>query len=491
MDTIIVSKFIKTLSVAEGPPTGSEQAQLHERESDRPPSDIFKTGTELMYGGQGKNTNNFNLMPVNAQRNDETSDIKLDNVTNTNEGLDQPRLGETNAEVTGEEKRKLRTQNKKRKQRLRAAQVPQNQWTSHTGQVAYESTPLPRARGTYRNSMCPTGRALNHPAADTLREWATFGCPTRTGRNWTREEMWEAVERGPHRSATTPEALTHFAEEIKEKLRTNQARLVPWDDIKDNPPAQLKISPITAIPHKSKAFRSILDLSFRLRLKNGGVLAAVNNTTVKSAPKGAIDQIGECLSRIVHAFAEASEDAKIFMAKWDNKDGFWRMDCRKGKEWNFAYVLPQPEGTPVMIVVATSLQMGWVESPPYFCAATEMARDIATEYTDMSVGSIPDHKFTGYTVGGESYSDLPQDHTRHTFRSMIEVYVDDFMSLVIPVSQLQLVHTAAAVMTGIHDVFSANNDDNGDDHISEKKLKKLEGQYSTIKTLLGFDFDGK
>jgi len=149
--------------------------------------------------------------------------------------------------------------------------------------------------------MCPTVRALNHPAADILREWAMLGCPTRTGCNWTREEMWEAVERGPHRSATTPEALTHFAEEI---------RIVPWDDIKDNPPAQLKISPIAAIPHKSKAFRSILDFSFRLRLKNGGVLVAVNDTTVKSTPKGAIDQIGECLSRIVHAFAEASEDAK-------------------------------------------------------------------------------------------------------------------------------------------------------------------------------------
>jgi len=127
--------------------------------------------------------------------------------------------------------------------------------------------------------------------------------------------LWEAVERGPHRSATTPEAIEHFAEEIKEKLRTNQARLVPWDDIKDNPPLQLKISLIAAIPHKSKAFRSILDLSFRLRLKNGGVLAAVNDTTIKSTPKGAIDQLGECLSRIVHAFAEASEDAKIFMAK--------------------------------------------------------------------------------------------------------------------------------------------------------------------------------
>jgi hypothetical protein len=54
MDTVIVSKFIKTLEVAEGLPTGPEQAKIHKRESDRPPSDIFKTRTELMYGGQGK-----------------------------------------------------------------------------------------------------------------------------------------------------------------------------------------------------------------------------------------------------------------------------------------------------------------------------------------------------------------------------------------------------------------------------------------------------
>ncbi len=55
---------------------------------------------------------------------------------------------------------------------------------------------------------------------------------------------------------------------------------------------------------------------------------------------------------------------------------------------------------------------------------------------------------------------------------MIEVYVNNFMSLVIPISKLQLVHTAAAVMTGIHDVFPPNDGDDGDDPISEKKLKK-------------------
>jgi hypothetical protein len=67
-----------------------------------------------------------------------------------------------------------------------------------------------------------------------------------------------------------PEAIAHFAEEAAEKVHTNQALIVAWDDIKDNPPRELKISPIAAIPHKSTVFCSILDLSFQLKLKNGG-----------------------------------------------------------------------------------------------------------------------------------------------------------------------------------------------------------------------------
>jgi hypothetical protein len=45
-------------------------------------------------------------------------------------------------------------------------------------------------------------------------------------------------------------------------------------------------------------------------------------------------------------------------------------------------------------------------------------------------------------------------------------------------------------MTGIQDIFLANIVDSNHS-ISEKKLKKGEGVYSTIKTLLRFDFDGK
>ncbi len=44
-------------------------------------------------------------------------------------------------------------------------------------------------------------------------------------------------------------------------------------------------------------------------------------------------------------------------------------------------------------------------------------------------------------------------------------------------------------MTGIHAVFPADEIDSTDP-ISEKKLKQLDGEYSTTKTILGFDFYG-
>jgi hypothetical protein len=219
--------------------------------------------------------------------------------------------------------------------------------------------------------------------------------------------MWQAVARGPHQSSLSPEAIAHFTIESKGKVRVGQAKLVIWDNIKDNPPLQLKVSPIAAIPHKSKAFHSILDLSFCLCLINGGVLDYVNNAMVKMAPQGALDQLGHALSRIIHAFAKVDDDAKIFMAKWDIKDGFWQMDSKAGEEYNFAYVLPQEEGKPTTLVVPTSLQMGWVESPPYFCAATETARNITSNYCDTPVGSLPNHKFIKHVKGNKETCTLP------------------------------------------------------------------------------------
>jgi hypothetical protein len=178
------------------------------------------------------------------------------------------------------------------------------------------------------------------------------------------------------------------------------------------------------------------------------------------------------------------------MAKCDVKDRFWRMCCEDGKQWNFTYVLPQPEGNPIRLVVSTSLQMGWVESPPYFCLASKMARDIAEVYTNTPVGSLPPHKFMHHTCGDAEASKLPKtSHTPTMLRYRLEVYMDAFMSVVISTSQEQLNLVATAVLTKIHNIFPSNIT-NKDNPISEIKIIKGEGQYSTLKILLGFNFDG-
>ena len=88
-----------------------------------------------------------------------------------------------------------------------------------------------------------------------------------------------------------------------------------------------------------------------------GKVPLVNNNSTKTAPAAAIDQIGHSLHCLLHAFAKAPEEANIFLAKFDMKDGFWQMICKAGKEWNFVYVMSQPNSDPVWLVAPTSLQM--------------------------------------------------------------------------------------------------------------------------------------
>ena len=64
MDTIIANKFIRTLAVGEEPLKEIPVQAQGQQKGDSQPTDIFKTRMELMYGGQGKNTNNISLTSV-------------------------------------------------------------------------------------------------------------------------------------------------------------------------------------------------------------------------------------------------------------------------------------------------------------------------------------------------------------------------------------------------------------------------------------------
>jgi len=225
--------------------------------------------------------------------------------------------------------------------------------------------------------MNPSGPALDHPAAPLLADYVKYGCPVDCGPNWTREQIEEALDYGAHPTAKIPEALECLIKEAEEKEKEGFVHILRWGDIKDTVHPLFKLSPMAMIPHKSRLFRAILDLSFYLRRK-GAQYQSVNATTKKMAPNEAMDQLGKALQRIIVKLADAQEeDRELFFAKLDIKDGFWRMIVGDDDAWNFCYAIPNLDPAAsrddICIDVPNSLQMGWCESPPFFCAASETA----------------------------------------------------------------------------------------------------------------------
>jgi hypothetical protein len=174
-------------------------------------------------------------------------------------GLNPPEL-KTGERIDGSTKRQLRRENKAKRIEKQERQEETSYWSKYKGDFV-----LPEQKEGLKEwvgELCPSNLALHHPAAATLLKYATGGCPANTGKLWTKEEMQATIDRGPHVSALDPEAVEQLEIEVADKVKKGQAWLVLWDDIKKNPPKELKISPIAMIPHKSRKFRAILDLSF-------------------------------------------------------------------------------------------------------------------------------------------------------------------------------------------------------------------------------------
>ena len=111
MDTAIANKFIKTLSVAEVPSQGCVQVPGQDTKDNTPPTDTFKVGTELMYGGQGKlmSTTNLTLITDNSRAFEgDITDQKTISIWPAVEGLAPPTLEDTNEEITGDDRKRLR-----------------------------------------------------------------------------------------------------------------------------------------------------------------------------------------------------------------------------------------------------------------------------------------------------------------------------------------------------------------------------------------------
>jgi hypothetical protein len=233
------------------------------------------------------------------------------------------------------------------------------------------------------------------------------------------------VERGPHPMTRTPESIALFVEDIEYQIKAGFCRVFPWEELKRCLPANLKISPVGVVPQVGRRGQIILDLLFPVYQKINGVVTemqeSVNQSTVLKAPSEAVKGIGKVFPHLLQYMRDTPEGLHILFSKLDISDGFWCLVVQEADSYNFAYILLQQDREPIQIVVPSVVQMGWVESPPLFCAVTKLAWDLTQPLVDNRV-CLPAHPLEDKI----SIKNVPMHTQTATPTKLLQVYVDDF-----------------------------------------------------------------
>jgi hypothetical protein len=166
------------------------------------------------------------------------SDNDCANAITTMDGLKPPFLTDLVMEATGLLLNKLCQQNKRLQMLRQKMQNNNTYWTKHMGTFIIPDNIPPLA--TYKNEMRPKGLVLHHPVAQILEEYTKYGCPTQTGKPWTKQETWEVGARGPHQLAMLPEAIEHFWLKAIEKVNAGQAIFGEVGQYQERPTATAK-----------------------------------------------------------------------------------------------------------------------------------------------------------------------------------------------------------------------------------------------------------
>jgi len=266
--------------------------------------------------------------------------------------------------------------------------------------------------------------------------------------------------------------------------------ILPFSAVKHYP--HLKLSPAGVIPQRTRRPRPIIDYSF----------TEVNRHSLPLSPWPAM-QIGQALPRILQqiAYADPSYGPPLLL-KLDLADGYYRVRLTPEAALELAVVIPGPTSHQNWVGIPLSLPMGWTHSPPYFCAFTESACDVANH-----VINTPNHPWHEIPHPLETISQdphLPQEtefspHIVHPPTTpprdsqplgLTDVYIDDFIGVA---QSPQAPAVLRALLHAISNVFRYHS--HPDDKplrkqtISTSKLAKGDGCWSTTKTILGWEID--
>ena len=96
------------------------------------------------------------------------------------------------------------------------------------------------------------------------------------------------------------------------------------------------------------------------------------------------------------------------------------------------YIMPDTKGERTCIVVSSALQMGWCQSPVYFCDTTETAKEVMESLQEEDAPVVGLFEMEQHMTPTEpvQYIDSPLE--------LLQKYVDDFVFACQPSSPDQL-----------------------------------------------------
>jgi len=218
----------------------------------------------------------------------------------------------------------------------------------------------------HASGLRPDIGGLPHKASALLGHLCTKGTPAPLGTPpWPLCRQREALKRGAHRSAI--DHIDFVRKDSADMTRKGHWVVLPAQDVLGE--HKLRLSPLGAAPQAGRHPCVICDHSS----------CDVGLDTTRVAPEESM-QFGRALIRLTHRTVHAGPAfGPAHIAKYDLSEGCHRMQLHPGHVLRLATLLPTREGEGPLIATPLVLPMGWNESRPHFCAATETVADLAND----------------------------------------------------------------------------------------------------------------
>jgi len=340
-------------------------------------------------------------------------------------------------------------------------------------------------------------QALPHRAAHLLNHLRLRGVSVPlTTPPWSQAKLAAACARGSHKSAT--EYITFLQKEIIAMMQKGQWVLLPYHLVKHLP--NLRLSPLGVVPQRDRRPRVIVDYTY----------SGVNDDTLCLAPPEAM-QFGHALQRILQTILHADPRfGPVYLIKVDIADGFYRVWLNTNDIPKLGVIFPTLPHMEPLVAFPLALPMGWKESPPYFCATTETAVDLANRAAEHSYP--PPHRLDALAdtppppahpapapPDPQRWKPVPEPPQRRQRRrglahkpvGKFDVFVDDAIGLV-QGGRPRRTRLRRVLFASIDAVFRPLTADDGphpQEPISTKKLSKGDGCWATRKVILGWLID--